>query len=134
MQFVSRALVSLRILEEVELVIVLCIIPLSSLENLRDDLLSLGRKMLGLDLLRDTLCDACLLGTVSKDGRPIFYIHTKIRRQYDHAVLSTYGYRYPLPVCSRSWDRGCDKRILAECVSFENNACYPYTHLRVRHK
>ena len=130
MQCVSRTLVSLRILEEVELVIVLRIIPLSGLENLRDNLPSLGRKMLGLNLLRHTLCDACLLGTVSKDGRPILCTHTKIRRQYDHAVLTTYGYRHPLLVCSQSLDRACDKRILGRMRQFREQgtlSMYPPT-------
>ena len=75
MQCVTRALVTLGILEEVELVIVFGIIPRPRLDNLRDNILSFGRKMLGLYLLRDTLCNARLLRTVRKDGRPVFCTH-----------------------------------------------------------
>ena len=74
-QSVSRALISLWIPEEVELVILFGIIPRSSLENLRDNPLPLGRKVFGLDLFRDTLCDAGLLGSVCKDGRPVLWAY-----------------------------------------------------------
>lgn len=75
MQSVSRALISVWILEQVELVIVFSIIPRSSLVNLCDNLLSLGRKVLCLDFLGDTLCNVSLLGTVREDGRPILCTH-----------------------------------------------------------
>ena len=74
-QSVSRALISLWIPEEVKLVILFGIIPRSSLENLRDNPLPLGRKVFGLDLFRDTLCDAGLLGSVCKDGRPVLWAY-----------------------------------------------------------
>ena len=70
----------MRVLEEVELVVLLGVIPLSSLCNLRHNRLALGRKVLLLDLLRDTFCDAQLLGTVRKDGRPVFCTHARIRK------------------------------------------------------
>ena len=73
-------MVSIWILEEVELVIVLGIIPLSSLDDLGDDLLAPGCEMLGLDLLRDALGNACLLRTVREDGGPILCEQTRVRR------------------------------------------------------
>jgi hypothetical protein len=75
MQLVSRALVPIRVLEQIELVIVLRVVPWPSLDDLCHDLLSLGRKMLCLDRLCDLLGDAFLFGAVREDDGTIFCVY-----------------------------------------------------------
>lgn len=68
MQSVRRALVSRRVLEQVELVIIFGIPPLSCRYDLGGDLLALGREVLRLHLLGNALRDCLLLGGMVEDS------------------------------------------------------------------
>ena len=54
--------------EQVQLVVILCVPPLPRLHNLRDNLLSFGRKMLRLDLFGHALSNSLLLRRMGEDG------------------------------------------------------------------
>lgn len=89
-------MVSIGVLDEIELMVVLRIPPLTSFDNLRNDLftcdvvrrselsfipretrgvegdLTLRRKVLGLNLLCDALCNGELVIRMCEDGRTVF--------------------------------------------------------------
>jgi len=67
----GRTLVSIRILEEVQLVVVFCIVPLPSFLNFGSDLLMLGREMLVLYFCRHTLCSRPLIWAMREDDRTV---------------------------------------------------------------
>lgn len=73
MQAMGGALVSCRILEEVELVVVLRIPPLARSRNLSGDLLANGCKVLLLDLFCHASGNLLLFFRVVEDGRPVFW-------------------------------------------------------------
>jgi hypothetical protein len=73
MQPMRRALVPTRVLEQIQLVIILRIVPLRRLQNLGDDLLAFGREVLRLDLLGHALGDLELLWGVCEDRGAVFY-------------------------------------------------------------
>jgi hypothetical protein len=68
----GRTLVAVRILEQVKLVIVLCIPPLRGLLYLGDDLFALGGKVFRLDLLCHALRDGLLFWGIREDRRAVF--------------------------------------------------------------
>ena len=67
----SRTLVSILVLEQIQLVVVLRVPPRSSLDDLRHDIFALGREMGGLDFFRDSFRGDHLFGRVCEDGRAV---------------------------------------------------------------
>jgi len=64
---VSGTLIALRVLEEVKLMVVLCVEPFSSLDNLGSDLRAMGIEVFLLHLLCHPLGDVFLSGRVVED-------------------------------------------------------------------
>ena len=69
----NNSLISTWILVQILLVIVFGIVPSSRRNDLGDDLLVLGIKMLLLHFLRYARCDVALLGGVVEDGGAVFW-------------------------------------------------------------
>ena len=67
MQLVRRALIPTRVLEQVQLMIILSVPPPAGWDNLRDDLLSLWREVLCLDFFRYALGGGGLFRRVGED-------------------------------------------------------------------
>lgn len=70
-QPVSRTLIALGVLEEVELMVVLRVEPFASLDNLGGDLRAVGVEVFVLHLLCHPLGDVFLSGRVVEDRRAI---------------------------------------------------------------
>ncbi len=68
----SWALVPTQILEQVLLMILLCIKPRPSFDDLCHNFLAFRSEILLLDLGGNLFGDLCLVGTVSKDDRAVF--------------------------------------------------------------
>lgn len=73
MQTMSGALVSVRVLVEIQLMIILSIPPLPSRHDFCDYFLPDRSKMFRLNVLGDTLGNYFLLGIMSENGRAIFF-------------------------------------------------------------
>ena len=67
MQLVRRALIPTRVLEQVQLMIILSVPPRAGWDDLRDDLLSLWREILCLDFFRYALGGGGLFRGVRED-------------------------------------------------------------------
>ena len=67
MQLMRRALIPTRVLEQVQLVIIFSVPPRAGWDDLRDDLLSLGREVLCLDFFRHALGGGGLFRRVCED-------------------------------------------------------------------
>jgi len=70
-QLVSGTLIARRVLEEVELMVVLRVEPFSSLDNLGGDFRAVGVKVFLLHLLCNPLGDVVLSGRVVENRRAI---------------------------------------------------------------
>jgi hypothetical protein len=62
-----RALIPTRVLEQVQLMIILGVPPRAGWNDLRDDFLSLWREVLGLNFFRDAFGGGCLFGGMCED-------------------------------------------------------------------
>lgn len=67
MQLVRRTLIPTRVLEQVQLMIILGVPPRAGWNDFRDDLLSLWREILCLDFFRDAFGGGGLFGGVCED-------------------------------------------------------------------